>query len=115
MHGVLANGVYRAAIGRKGTIYGENAGREMGLATWISVSGNDDRALAQGEIIATVNELQIILRALRSGGFHVMSVRNHFAGEHPEFYFVRYWRDGRSVELARSLRFVLEAQIAAEP
>lgn len=115
MHGVLANGVYRAAIGRKGIIYGENAGREMGLATWISISGNDEKALAQGEIIATANELQTVLRALRSRGFHVISVRNHFASEHPGFYFVRYWGDGRSVELARSLRFVLEAQIVAAP
>lgn len=115
MHGVLANGVYRAAIGRQGTIYGENAGREMGLATWISISGNDEKALAHGEIIATASELQIVLRALRSRGFHVISIRNHFVGEHPGFDFVRYWGDGRPIELAHSIRLVLEAQIAAEP
>jgi hypothetical protein len=42
MHGVLSNGAYRAAIGRRGTIYGESAGREMGSATWISISGGLD-------------------------------------------------------------------------
>lgn len=115
MYGVLANGIYRASIGRGGTIYGENAGREMGLATWICVSGNDQKALAHGEIIAIANELQMVLRALRSKTFHVISVRNHFVGEHPGFYFVEYWGEGRSVELARSLRFVLEAQIAIKP
>ena len=113
MHRVLANGIYHASIGREGTIYGENAGREMGLATWISISGNDQKALAHGEIVVTAIELQIVLRALRSRGFHVISVRNHFAGGHPEYYFVRYWVDGQALELAHSLRAVLEAQIAA--
>lgn len=115
MRGVVANGVYRAAIGRKGTIYGETAGREMGLSTWISLSGTDGHALAHGEIIATTDELQVVLRGLRTRGFHVISIRNHMAGEHPEFHFVRFWKEGRAVDSAQSLRNVLEAQIVATP
>lgn len=115
MRGVVANGVYRAAIGRKGTIYGETAGREMGLSTWISLSGTDGHALAHGEIIATTDELQVVLRALRAESFHVVSIRNHMAGEHPEFHFVRFWKEGRAVDSAQSLRHVLEAQIGATP
>jgi hypothetical protein len=114
MHGVLSNGVYRAAIGQRGTIYGEEAGRELGLSTWISISGTDKQALAHGEIIAAAGDLQTVVRALESGNFHLVSIRNHMVGEHPSFYFVRYWREGRAAELAQSFRSVLEAQIGSE-
>jgi hypothetical protein len=115
MHGVVSNGIYRAAIGRRGIIYGEPAGREMGFSTWISVSGTDQQALAHGEIIATVDELQTVLRSLSSKEFHVISVRNHFVAEHPEFYFVSYWTNGRAIDIAHSLRSTLEAQIRVAP
>ena len=111
MHGVVSNGIYRAAIGRRGTIYGEPAGREMGLTTWISFSGTDQRALGHGEIIATVAELQTVLRSLRSEDFHVSSIQKHFIGEHPDSYFVRFWKQGRAPDIARSLHSTLEAQI----
>jgi hypothetical protein len=42
---------------------------KWGLSTWISVSGNDDEALAHGEIIATADELQTVLRSLSSEQF----------------------------------------------
>ena len=113
IHALVSNGIYRAAIGRRGIIYGEAAGREMGLGTWISFSGTDDQALVHGEIIATVDELQIVLRSLSLKHFHVISVRNHLAGEHPAFYFVSFWKNGRAVDVANSLRSTVEAQIGA--
>jgi hypothetical protein len=115
MHGVVSNGTYRAAIGRRGIIYGEPVGREMGFSTWISISGTDEQALAHGEIIATVDELQTVLRSLSSEDFHVISVRNHFVAEHPEFYFVRFWTKGRAIDIAHSLRSTLEAQNGVAP
>jgi len=47
----------------------------MGLATWISISGSNEHALAHGEVIATGNELQTLIRALGSHGFHIISIR----------------------------------------
>lgn len=113
--GLVSNGIYRAAIGRRGIIYGEPAGREMGLSTWISVSGTDQQALAHGDIIATVGELQRVLRSLSSENFHVISVRDHLVAEHPDFYFVRFWKYGRALNIAHSLRSTLEAQIGVAP
>lgn len=115
MHGVIRNGIYCAAIGRRGIVYGETAGREMGLSTWISISGTDQKALAHGEIIATAKELQTVLRSICSEDFHVISIRNHFVAEHPGFYFVRFWKTGRALDIAHSMRSTLEAQIGAAP
>ena len=113
MRGTVSDGVYRAVIGRRALLYGEPIGREMGISTWISVSGSDNRAVAQGEFVATLDDLQDLLKALRSKNFHVTTVRNHMAGEHPQLIFVRFWRRGGAVELAKGLRFALDVQVGA--
>ena len=111
MHGVVLNGIYRAAIGRRGSIDGEPAGREMGLSTWISISGTDKQALAHGEIVATRDEMQTVLRSLCSQDFHVISIRNHFVADHPTYFFVKFWKYNRAPNIAQSLRSTLDAQI----
>lgn len=111
MRGSVLDGVYRAAIGRRALLHGESVGREMGISTWIAFAGTDDHALAQGKFAATSGELQNLLKALRSKNFMVTSIRNHTAGEHPQFLFVRFWQQGKSVELARGLRYALDVQV----
>ena len=113
MRGDVSEGVYRAAIGRRALLYGETVGKEMGISTWIAITGTDDHAVAQGEFVATYDDLQNLLKALRSKNFHVSSIRNHTAGEHPQLLFVRFWQQGRSVELAKGLRYALDVQVGA--
>ena len=111
MRATISGGVYKAAIGRKALLGGEQIGREMGMSTWISISGTNNKALAHGELLATYDELQNVLKAFRSRGASVVSIRNHSCGEHPEMIYVRYWKEGQALELAKSLRFVLEVQV----
>jgi hypothetical protein len=111
VRGTISGGVYKAASGRKALLGGEQIGREMGMDTWISISGTDNKALAPGELLATHDELQNVLKAFRSRGASVVSVRNHSCGEPPEMIYVRYWKEGPALELARLLRFVLEVQV----
>jgi hypothetical protein len=113
MRGVLTGGVYKAAIGRKGLLHGDPIGREMGLTTWLSFAGTDQHALSSGEMLATADELQDLLKALRMKGMFVTSIRNHTLGEHPQVVFVRFWAEGPALELAKALRFVLEVQVGA--
>jgi hypothetical protein len=113
MRGVVTGGVYRAAIGRKALLHGDPIGREMGMTTWLSFAGTDDHALSTGDMLATADELQNLLKALRMKGMSVASIRNHTFGEHPQVVFVRFWGEGAAVDLAKALRFVLEVQIGA--
>lgn len=113
MSGGVSDGIYRAAIGRRALLRGETIGKEMGISTWIVFTGTNDHALAQGEFVATSDELQNLLKALRSKKIKVISIRNHTAAEHPQFLFVRFWEQGRSVELARGLRYALDVQVGA--
>src|SRR5215469_6953745 len=111
MTGGISDGVYKATIGRHALLNGKPVGREMGISTWIAVAGTDTHALAQGEFVATSGELQDLLKALRSKDFKIVSIRNHLSGEHPQLLFVRFWQQGRSIELARGLRYALDVQV----
>jgi hypothetical protein len=113
MRGVVTGGVYKAAIGRKALLHGDPIGREMGMTTWLAFAGTDNHALSTGEMLATSDELQDLLKALRVKGMLVTSIRNHTFGEHPQVVFVRFWGEGTALDLAKALRFVLEVQIGA--
>jgi Domain of Unknown Function (DUF1259) len=113
MRGVVTGGVYKAAIGRKGLLHGDPIGREMGMTTWLAFAGTDSHAVSTGDMLATLDELQDLLKALRMKGMFVTSIRNHTLGEHPQVVFVRFWGEGPALDLAKALRFVLEVQVGA--
>jgi hypothetical protein len=113
--GGLAEGAYRAAIGTRALLHGEKIGREMGMSTWISVAGTNDRAVANGEFVASSDDLQKVLKALRAKGISIVSIRNHSVGEQPQFVFVRFWGKGGAVELAKAIRYALDFQVGYDP
>jgi hypothetical protein len=111
MKGTVVGGVYKAAIGKKTVLHGEPVGREMGMSTWFSFAGANDLAVVQGEFVETANDLQKVLIALRARGMNIVSIRNHTFGESPQFVFVKFWGQGTAVELAKTLRYVLEIEV----
>ena len=113
MRGVVAEGIYRAAIGRIAVINGTPIGREMGMSTSIVIFGTNDRAFVQADMIVSPDELQRVLKALRTRDFTVTSIRKHTVGEHPESMFIRVWKRGAAVDLARGLRFALDVAVGA--
>lgn len=112
MKGSVIDGAYRAEIGSKALLRGEQIGREMGMSTWVSVAGSNDRAIAHGEFIANPDDLQKVLRALRARGMSIISIRNHTLSEHPQSVFVQFRGEGPAIELARAVRYVLDAQVS---
>jgi len=75
--------------------------------------GTNDRAFVQAEMILNPDELQRVLKALRARDFTVTSIRNHTVAEHPEMLFIRVWKQGTALELARGLRFALDVEVGA--
>ncbi|HYM07267.1 MAG TPA: DUF1259 domain-containing protein [Terriglobales bacterium] len=113
MKGTVVGGVYQAAIGKRAVLHGEQVGREMGMSTWVSFAGTNDRAVAQGEFVETADDLKKVLTALRAKGINIASIRNHTFGEQPQFVFVRFWGQATALELARALRYVLDIEVGA--
>ena len=113
--GIVIGGTYRAAIGANAVLRGEQVGREMGMSTWVSIAGRQDRAVAHGEFIASTDDLQRVLKALRLKGISITSIRNHTVGEHPQFVFVHFRGEGAALDLARDVKYALDAQAGKEP
>ena len=113
MRGTVVAGVYKAAIGKRAVIHGELIGRELGITTWVSVSGTNDHALAHGEFVEMPDDLLKVLKAMRMKGINIESIQNHTVGEHPQFVFIRFWAQGAALELAKAkaLRYVLEVDV----
>jgi len=83
MRGVVADGIYRATIGRIVVVGDTPIGREMGMSTSIVIFGTNDRAFAQADMIVNPDELQRVLKALRGRDFTVASIRKHAVGDIP--------------------------------
>jgi|SRR5215472_6769746 len=113
MRGTVNGGAYRAAIGKRTAVHGEVIGREMGVSTWFSFAGTNDRAVAYGEFVEDKDDLQKVLRALTSKGIRIVSIRNHMMGEEPQLVFVRFWSQGPALELAKALRYALDVEVGA--
>jgi len=113
MRGVVADGIYRATIGRIAIVDGTPIGREMGMSTSIVIFGTNDRAFVQADMIVSPDELQRVLKALRGRDFTVTSIRKHTVGEHPESIFISVWKQAAALELARGLRFALDVEVGA--
>jgi hypothetical protein len=110
MKGEVIGGVYKAAVGARAVLHGEEIGREMGASTWVSIAGSNDRAVAHGDFVARTDDLQRLLRALRAKKISIISIRNHTVGEQPQSIFVHFRAEGSAVELARAIRYALDSQ-----
>jgi hypothetical protein len=113
MRGTVINGIYRASIGQITVLNNTPFGKEMGAATSVTFGGTNQDAIVNGEIVATVDQLQRVLKALRAKHLDLVSVRNHTLGEHPQLVFVRFVGRGAAVDLAQALRYVLDVQVGA--
>jgi hypothetical protein len=81
------------------------------MSTWVSVAGTNDHAVAHGEFIAGMDDLQRVIKALRAKGISVSSIRNHALGEQPQFVFVHFRGEGTALDLVRAVRYALDAQV----
>jgi hypothetical protein len=112
--GQANQGMFKIVIGRQGTMHGVSVGKEMGINTWASFGGSDDAALVDGDFVMLENELQTVLRAMRKEGINVVAIHQHMSQEQPRYLFLHYWGKGKAVDLAQSLKRVLDAQAAVK-
>jgi hypothetical protein len=107
--GASRDGMYKATMGRKAqAACGCTVGKAMGVNTWAAFGGSDDAAVVDGDFAVAESELQPVLKALRSGGIHIVAIHSHMTGESPRILFLHYWGQGRSVDLATVVKRALD-------
>ena len=105
LNGTAKDGMYKATFGRKATAAcGCAVGKAMGVSTWAAFAGSDESAVVDGDFAVAEEELQPVLRALRTGGINIVAIHHHMTGEHPRILFLHYWGRGPSAPLARVVK-----------
>jgi uncharacterized protein DUF1259 len=109
-HGGQANsGMYKVVIGRRATMpCGCDAAKEMGVNTWAAFAGAQENAFVDGDFCVLENELQDVLKTLRSGGINIVAIHHHMTDEKPRYLFLHYWGKGPVSQLAKVLRSALD-------
>ena len=115
LKGQSSQGMFKIVIGRPATMHGVAVGKEMGVNTWAAFAGNDEAAVVDGDFAMRESELQPVLRAMRKEGINIVAIHQHMTHEQPRYLFLHYWGKGKALDLAQSLKRVLDAQAAVKP
>ena len=109
--GQSKDGMYKAVIGRVAKMpCGCEMGKEMGVNTWAAFAGTDDNAAVCGDFCVLEDELQPVLKSLRSHGINIVAIHNHMTHEQPRYIFLHYWGKGPARKLADGLKQTLSVQ-----
>jgi Domain of Unknown Function (DUF1259) len=114
MKGQSNQGMFKVVVGHSATMHGLSVGREMGVNTWVAFAGSDEAAFVDGDFAMLENEPQPVLRARRQEGINIVAIHQHMSHEQPRYIFLHYWGKGKAIDLAQSLRRVLDAQAAVK-
>jgi hypothetical protein len=107
--GDLKDGVYKVVVGRESAMHGHAVGNTMGVNTWAAFAGSDERSVVDGDFAMLEDEVQGVLKRLRSAGIHIVALHNHMSGESPRIFFLHYWGVGSTESLAKGLKAALDA------
>ena len=104
-------GMVKFVFGREVTMAcGCTAGKEMGVNTWAAFAGADDNALVDGDFVVTAEELQPVLKSLRSDGINIVAIHSHMTEDTPHVLFFHYWGRAKAADLATSVKKALTVQ-----
>jgi hypothetical protein len=107
-----ANGpVFQFSIPRAEPV--KDAGMEvpeaMGSAIAINFQGTGGgKAAITGDFVLTADEVNPVLRALRSNGTEVTAIHNHMLDDEPRLFFMHFWGNDDPQRLAKGLRAALD-------
>jgi hypothetical protein len=111
--GQANNGMFKVVIGREVKMpCGCLMTKEMGVNTWASFAGTDDNAVVAGDFAVLEDELQPVLKSLRSSDINIVAIHHHMTHEQPRMLFLHYWGRGNIDQLAHGLKHTLDVQKA---
>jgi hypothetical protein len=110
MKGQADNGMFKVVVGRQASMHGIAVGNAMGVNTWAAFAGSDNDAGVDGDFAMQEDELQPILKTMRTAGINIVAIHQHMTHEEPRFIFLHYWGKGKAVDLAKGVKKALDVQ-----
>ena len=81
----------------------------MGVAIGINFQPTGaGKAAITGDFVLAGNEVNPVIRALRSNGIDVTAVHSHMLDEQPRLFFLHFWANDDAIKLAKGLRAALD-------
>ena len=103
--------VYKITLGRDDLNVkdmGAIINARMGLNTWAAFVGTNDDAAVAGDIAMLENEVNPVLKALRSNGLDVVAIHHHMINTKPMIIFLHYWGRGPAEKLATGFKAAVD-------
>jgi hypothetical protein len=111
--GQANGGVYQFGVPRRDPV--TEAGMPMvpvgplGFATAINFQPTGGgKAAITGDFVLTNDEVNPVIKALRSNGIDVTAVHSHMLNDQPRLFFLHFWANDDAVKLAKGLRAALD-------
>ena len=112
-------GVYQFNIPRRDQIVEHNVQLvppgPTGVATVINfqATGNGKAAIT-GDFVLTADEVNPVIKALRTHGIEVTAIHSHMLSEQPRLIFIHFWANDDALKLGRGLREALDKTARAK-
>lgn len=103
--------VYKITLGRDDLTVkdmGATINARMGLNTWAAFVGTNNDAAVAGDIAMLENEVNPVLKALRSNGLDVVAIHHHMINTQPMIIFLHYWGRGPVAKLATGFKAAVD-------
>jgi hypothetical protein len=117
--GQANGGVYQLGVPRRDPV-SEN-GMQMippgptGVATAINFQPTGGgKAAITGDFVLTGDEVNPVIKALRTNGIEVTAVHSHMLTEQPRLFFLHFWANDDALKLAKGLRAALDKTATAK-
>jgi len=117
--GQANGGVYQFGVPRRDPI-SENGMQlappgPMGVATAINFQPTGGgKAAITGDFVLSGDEVNPVIKALRSNGIEVTAVHSHMLDEQPRLFFLHFWANDDAMKLAKGLRAALDKTARAK-
>jgi biotin operon repressor len=112
-------GVYQFGVPRRDPV--SESGMQLapagptGVATAIGFQPTGGgKAAITGDFVLTGDEVNPVIKALRSNGIEVTAVHSHMLTEQPRLFFLHFWANDDAVKLAKGLRAALDKTASAK-
>jgi hypothetical protein len=66
------------------------------------------KAAITGDFVLTADEVNPVIKALRSNGIEVTAIHSHMLNEQPRLFFMHFWANDDAVKLAKGLRAAID-------
>jgi hypothetical protein len=109
--GKANGGVYQISVPRAETPrdHGMEVPEAMGSAIAINFQPTGGgKAAITGDFVLTADEVNPVIKALRTHGIEVTAVHNHMLEDEPRLFFMHFWANDDAQKLATGLRAALD-------